>query len=217
MSSNNNRVAKEFGFGNVQNQRVRMLNKDGTFNMKRKGLPFKASFNFYHYLLNMSWIKFIFLIIAWYTLVNLVFAIIYLMLGVENLHGVDMRSFRHQFFDSFFFSTQTFTTVGYGRINPTGLSSNIISSLEALIGLMSFALITGLLYGRFSMPESRLLFSERAIVAPYKGMRGLMFRIANLQKSQLLGVEVNVSISVFEDKEGKRIRSFYNLELERGS
>ncbi|MCX6188501.1 MAG: ion channel [Bacteroidetes bacterium] len=217
MALNNNRVAKDFGFGNVQNQRVRMLNKDGSFNVVRKGLPFKASFNFYHLLLNLPWAKFVFLIVAWFTFVNLAFAFVYMWLGAENLQGIDMHSFRNQFLDSFFFSTQTFTTVGYGRISPIGVSANIISSLEALVGLMSFALITGLLYGRFSMPESRLLFSENAVVAPYKEMKAIMFRIANLQKSQLLNVEVSVSVSLFEVVNGERIRSFYTLNLERNT
>ncbi len=217
MALNNNRIAKDFGFGNVQNQRVRMLNKDGSFNVVRKGLPFKASFNFYHLLLNLPWAKFVFLIVAWFTFVNLAFAFVYMWLGAENLQGIDMHSFRNQFLDSFFFSTQTFTTVGYGRISPIGVSANIISSLEALVGLMSFALITGLLYGRFSMPESRLLFSENAVVAPYKEMKAIMFRIANLQKSQLLNVEVSVSVSLFEVVNGERIRSFYTLNLERNT
>ncbi len=215
MSNNSQRVAKDVGFGNVQNQRVRMLNKDGTFNVIRKGLPFKASFNFYHYLLNLSWLKFVLLIIAWFTFINLIFAVVYMLLGAENLQGVDMRGLDNQFLDSFFFSTQTFTTVGYGRISPVGMAANIVSSLEALVGLMSFALITGLLYGRFSMPESRLLFSDRAVVAPYKDKTAVMFRIANLQKSQLLDVVISVSVSLFEKKNGERIRSFYTLNLER--
>ncbi len=217
MALNNNRIAKDFGFGNVQNQRVRMLNKDGSFNVKRKGLPFKSSFNFYHFLISISWAKFVLLIVTWFTFVNLIFAFGYMWLGAENLQGVDMRSFSRQFLDSFFFSTQTFTTVGYGRISPIGMSANIISSLEALVGLMSFALITGLLYGRFSMPETRLLFSENAVVAPYKGSKAIMFRIANLQKSQLLDVEVSLSVSLFEEVKGERIRSFYTLNLERNT
>lgn len=217
MNRNIQREAKDFGFGNVQNQRVRMLNKDGTFNVIRRGMPFKASFNFYHFLLNLSLTKFVLLIIAWFTAVNLIFAFIYMGLGAENLQGVDLSSMHNKFLDAFFFSTQTFTTVGYGRISPLGLSANIISSLEALIGLMSFALITGLLYGRFSMPESRLLFSDNAVVAPYRGITALMFRIANLQKSQLLDVELTVSISLYEDKNGERVRTFYTLNLERNT
>jgi inward rectifier potassium channel len=215
--SHHQRVAKDFGFGNVQNQRVRFLNKDGTFNVIRKGLPFRSTFNFYHFLINLPWLKFVLLIIAWFTFVNFVFALIYVWTGVENLQGVDMRNFSNQFLDAFFFSTQTFTTVGYGRISPIGLATNIVSSLEALVGLMSFALITGLLYGRFSMPESRLMFSEKAVIAPYKGIAGLMFRIVNLQKSQLLDVEASISVSMFENKEGERIRSFYSLNLERST
>jgi inward rectifier potassium channel len=215
MSNYKQREAKDLGFGNVQNQRVRFLNKDGTFNVKRKGLPFKASFNFYHFLINLSSFRFILLIIAWFTFINIFFALIYLWIGPQYLQNIDTNNMSSQFLDCFFFSAQTFTTVGYGRIAPLGLPANIVSSLEALVGLMSFALITGLLYGRFSMPESRLLFSNNAVVAPYRGITGLMFRIANLQKSQLLDVSATVSVSMFENKNGERIRSFYALSLER--
>jgi inward rectifier potassium channel len=215
MSNNNSRVSKDYGFGNVQNQRVRMLNKDGTFNVRRKGFPFNATFNFYHFLLSLPLSHFIFLIIGWFIAVNVLFAIIYLGVGVNNLAGLEVRGLGNQFSDAFFFSTQTFTTVGYGRISPVGLPANIVSSLEALIGLMSFALITGLLYGRFSMPESRLKFSDKAIVAPYRGINAVMFRIANLQKSQLLDIEAQVLVAMYEEKNGSRIRSFYGLALER--
>jgi inward rectifier potassium channel len=209
--------SKDYGFGNVQHQKVRMLNKDGTFNVRRKGFPFNATFNFYHFLLTLRVSHFILLILGWFVSVNFFFALLYMAVGVDHLSGIEVRGLANQFGDAFFFSTQTFTTVGYGRISPVGLPANIISSLEALTGLMSFALITGLLYGRFSMPESRLKYSDKAIIAPYRGITGLMFRMANLQKNQLLDIEIQVLVALFENKNGERVRSFYGLNLERDS
>jgi inward rectifier potassium channel len=210
-------AAKDFGFGNVQNQKVRMLNKDGTFNVRRKGFPFNAAFNAYHLLLNMRLSHFILLILGWFVAANLFFALLYMAVGVSHLAGIETRGLGSQFMDAFFFSTQTFTTVGYGRISPVGLPANIISALEALTGLMSFALITGLLYGRFSMPESRLKYSDKAVIAPYREISALMFRMANLQKNQLLDIEIQVMVAMFETKNGGKVRSFYGLNLERNT
>ncbi len=209
--------SQDFGFGNVQQQQVRMLNKDGSFNVRRKNLAFGESFNIYHYLLNIPIPHFIFIIVGWFTAINILFASLYMLTGIQHLAGVENTELGNKFLDAFFFSTQTFTTVGYGHISPIGLASNIIASFEALVGLMSFALITGLLYGRFSKPESRLKFSTQALVSPYKDITAIMFRIANLQKNQLLDIDAQVVVSMFVWKDDKRVRAFYNLTLERNS
>lgn len=208
---------RDFGFGNVQQQKVRMLNKDGSFNVRRKNEAFGESFNIYHYLLNIPVSHFIFIIIGWFTAINILFASLYVLTGIQHLAGAEHTELGNKFLDAFFFSTQTFTTVGYGHISPIGLSSNIIASFEALVGLMSFALITGLLYGRFSKPESRLRFSTHALVAPYRDITAIMFRIANMHKNQLLDIDVQVVVSMFEWKDDKRVRSFYTLQLERNT
>ncbi len=98
--------------------------------------------------------KFIAFIFLFFGLTNLVFACLYLTIGIDHLGGMVAGSNAEKFGEAFFFSAQTFTTVGYGRINPIGFNASLTASLEALIGLMSFALVTGLLYGRFAPPQS---------------------------------------------------------------
>lgn len=207
---------RDLGFGGKATEaRVRLLNRDGSFNVERHGISFFRSLNLYHILLTMSWVKFNGIILLLYIIVNLFFACIYVLIGVEHLVGIDARDWLAKFTDAFFFSTQTFTTVGYGRINPVGFSANAIAAIESLAGLLAFALATGMLYGRFSRPVAKILFSKVAVVAPYQGMTGFMFRAANQRVNQLIEVGIEVNLSLLEDVDGKMIRRFYELELER--
>jgi inward rectifier potassium channel len=119
-----------------------------------------------------------------------------------------------KFMEVFFFSAQSLTTVGYGRLNPTGIFNSTIAAIESFIGLLGFALATGLLYGRFSRPVANILFSENALISPYQGFTGLMIRLANKNKSELLNIEATVVIAYIENKDGTSIRKFDNLKLE---
>ena len=116
--------------------------------------------------------------------------------------------------EAFFFSTQSLTTVGYGRLNPVGLVDSTIAAFESMTGLLGFALATGLLYGRFSRPVAKLLFSNQALIAPYRGMQGLMVRFANKKKHDLLEVEAQIIYSWVTNVDGKETRMFENLNLE---
>ena len=195
----------------------RLMNKNGTFNGRRVGLPFWESFNFYHYLIGVSWIKFMALVTTGYVLINLVFAIVYYIIGVDgHLLGILGITEKEKFLEGFFFSFQSFTTVGYGRISPVGVLASSIASFESLIGLLTLAIATGLFYGRFSKPVTRILASENALVAPYKDINGFMFRIANKQKSEMIDVEIRVAVSMLKMVNGvpDTMRNYFNLELE---
>ena len=98
---------------------------------------------------------------------------------------------------------------------PLGFLANTVAAIESLLGLLFFALATGLLYGRFSKPISKIKFSEKAVIAPYRDINGFMFRLVNPQKNELLEVEINVSVSMKRDN--TELRDFYILELERDS
>ena len=203
----------DIGFGRT-NTTNRAMNKDGTFNVERTGEPRFRHYEIYHRLIMMSWPKFILLIFVSYTLVNFLFAGIYYIMGPEKL-SMD-TSHMHEgekFMEVFFFSSQTLTTVGYGRIAPVGPLASSISSIEAMLGLLGFALATGLLYGRFSRPQSKLLYSSNAVVAPYRGITGLMFRLTNMRRNQLIEVEMDVNVG-YTDAE-TNTRNFINLKLER--
>ena len=156
---------KYTGFGSqAQAQGNRLVNKDGSFNVKRDGLPLFNRFNPFHDLILMSWMHFSLIIFAFYFTVNLIFAFIYFYIGIEHLGGIIGSTLKDKFFEAFFFSTQTFTTVGFGRINPIGNAASTVAAIESLIGLMAFALATGLLYGRFSRPNVKLIRSENAVI-----------------------------------------------------
>lgn len=202
----------DLGIGNkVLDSDQRIVTKEGKFNIERRGISFFKSFSIYHYLISISWLKFCSLILLVYLLVNIFFAFLYLAGGVENFEGIETNNTFDRFVNEFFFSTQTFTTVGYGRINPVGVYSNIISSIESLTGLLSLALATGLLYGRFSRPVAKIIYSDNAIIAPFKGLNAFQFRIANMKNDHdMIDVETEVILS----KEQNNSRKFYNLKLE---
>jgi inward rectifier potassium channel len=207
---------RDLGFGSriSQESRRRLLNKDGSFNVERKRLPFLDSLSPYHTLLTISWTRFYVLILSSYLLFNFAFAGAYHLCGPEALAGAESRD-AGRFLDDFFFSVQTSTTIGYGRIAPASTAANVLASVEALAGLLGFALATSLMFARFSKPEARVLYSEHAIVAPYRGITGLMFRIANQRNSQLIQVQVQVLLSRFETEGNQRVRRFRRLALER--
>ena len=206
---------KDPGFGRVyETQTKRFINKDGTLNTIKKGLQFTTS-DFYLVMVNMSWGYFIFMIFIAFLIINSFFAGIYLMIGIEDLSVPREGSFLDQFLYAFYFSSQTFTTVGYGAIAPKGHLASIIASLEGMVGLCGFAFATGLLWGRFSRPNIRLVFSEQMIVAPYKDHNAIMFRVANARKNVLMELEVSVTVSVEKQNDDKTFnRSYYRLDLE---
>jgi inward rectifier potassium channel len=207
---------QDLGFGErAAEARVRLLNRDGSFNVRRKGLPFFTSFSAYHYLIQISWWKFNALVFISYILVNALFGAIYMAIGTDGLNGVDGHSLAERYLQSVFFSTQTFTTVGFGRIAPVGTLANIAAAFESLSGLLSFALATGLIYGRFSRPVARIIFSRNAVVAPYHDTTGFMFRVANQRTNQLIDVTATVTFSRLEDVDGRQSRRFQELDLER--
>jgi inward rectifier potassium channel len=210
---------KEVGFGTkVYEPDQRLLNKDGSSNVHRKGLPFFESLSFYHVLISMPWWKFNLIVLACYLTVNMCFAGIYYLVGFEQLGGMIGTTTSDKFWEAFFFSAQSLTTVGYGRLNPVGIGDSIVATIESMVGLLGFALATGLLYGRFSRPGAKILYSNHAVIAPYRDMTGFMIRIANKRKNELIEVEATLLMSFIEnDASGREVRrfEFLNLELKR--
>ncbi|BAP29439.1 potassium channel Irk [Chryseobacterium sp. StRB126] len=198
------------GFGS--NASGRFINKDGLPNVKRTGVNVFNSLSWYHTMLNLSSFRFISYLVVAYILINLVFAMIYYLIGVEHLTGIDKSDPLNEFIDVFFFSSQTFTTVGYGRIAPVGFLASLVATFEAFLGLLTFAIATGLFYGRFSRPRAYLRFSDIAVIAPFEEGRALMFRLAPYKNNALTDADVIVStaIEVIENDVPKS--NFYRLE-----
>jgi inward rectifier potassium channel len=194
----------------------RLINQDGTFNMKRTGAGFHHK-DIYQKLINLSWPRFFLLILLFYFLINMIFALIYYFIGPEHMQGTHGRLGVDSFLDSLFFSVQTFTTVGYGGIIPIGITTNIVAALEAMTGLLAFAIITGLLYGRFSKPSARILYSKNMIVAPYQKINALMFRIANQRNTNLMELEAKILFSYIDFNAKDHPRRYLDLKLERTS
>jgi inward rectifier potassium channel len=204
-----------FGYQPVMKSQP-LIKQDGSINVKRRGLPFFRGYDNYHKLITMSWTKFWLLIFACYVVINVLFAFIYLAIGVQYLNGAEGASTYQHFLDAFFFSAQTISTVGYGRISPIGVATNSVAALESMMGLLTFALATGMLYGRFSRPSAKITYSKNLLVAPYlETGRGLMFRLANLRRNTLIDLEIEIIFSYNEDVDGKILRRFYQLEVER--
>lgn len=213
----NNRAKTEInsGFGvNTSDYGGRFVNKDGRSNVEKRGVGFFEQISWYHTMLAMPRWKFLFSILAFYILVNLLFACIYYFTGVENLVGVSEGSPLYQFTEAFFFSAQTFTTVGYGHVSPSGFMVSAIAAVEALIGLLSLALATGLLYGRFSKPTAYLKFSANAIIAPFKNGTALMLRIAPYKNTTLTDTEAKLTLRMVLEENGKMVNKFFPLEME---
>lgn len=189
----------------------RAINPDGSFNVFKSGLDWRDS-NLYLYLIEAPWPRFFLILFAGFLLLNAGFAALYLLSGAE-LVSTDTGLNRYS--NAFFFSVHTLTTVGYGDIYPKGFWPNFLSAIEAMTGLLAFALATGLLFGRFSKPSARLKFTDNMVVAPYKGITSLQFRIANKRKNVLIELEARILFMTVRRGDGAPTRDYADLELER--
>jgi inward rectifier potassium channel len=205
------------GFGtNANTVGGRFINRDGSFNLRREGQPFWERFNIYQVLISLPLWKFTGVIVLFFVVINIFFTGIYMLIGADQMQGILAHSEWENFKELYFFSAQTFTTVGYGRINPIGYGANVVSSFEAMFGFLSFAFATGLIYGKFSRPRAHLIFSDHALVSPYSDGQGLMFRFAAYkERHALTDVEVQVTIGMVIQENGEPVYKFYNLPLER--
>lgn len=208
---------RDLGFGSVVagQSRERLLNQDGSFNVRRTGLSFLTSLSLYHTLLTMSWKVFLSLLLLLYFLSNIVFGLLYSALGAESLVDTSVEPTENLFLRGFFFSVQTFATIGYGTIHPVGFVPNLLVTIESYYSMVATALITGIIFARFARPTAKVHFSRVAVVAPYHNIEALMFRLVNGRSNQLIEVEAKVMFARFVEEDGKTARRFDFLELER--
>jgi inward rectifier potassium channel len=208
---------RDLGFGAVvaTQSAQRMLNADGSFNVQRSGLSFITSLNLYHTLLTMSWTTFLSLVLLLYFLSNIVFALLYSTLGPAALIDTSGDPTTSVFIRGFFFSVQTFATIGYGTIHPSGIVPNLLVTIESYYSLIANALITGIVFARFARPTAKVIFSTKAVIAPYRGITGLMFRLVNGRSNQLIEMRAKVMVVRFVNEGGKPVRRFAELDLER--
>jgi inward rectifier potassium channel len=189
----------------------RIINNDGSFNVHKQGHSWSIRDSF-QYLVTLSWGVFLCLVVVSFIVLNLVFASIYVMVGVEHILGYNPAM--GDWLNAFFFSVQTLTTIGYGHLAPDGLLMNLVVCCEAIFGLLGFALATGLMYARFSRPTARIKFSNTMLIAPYKEITSLQFRLANGRDNVLMDAQVKVLLTLTEHHGDNRKRQFYQLDLE---
>ena len=208
---------KDLGFGTevARGVRQRLLNRDGTFNVTREGLNPLSALSLYHWLLVISWSRLLVFLTASYVVFNALFAGAFLLCGPDALQSASGSFAAHPFYRAFFFSVDTFATIGYGNIIPVGVAANTLVTIEALVNILAIALATGVIFSRFSRPSARIVYSRNAIVAPYREKTALEFRIANGRTSQLIEVQIQVILTKLEQVNGTSIRKFYDLDLER--
>ena len=192
----------------------RVINKDGSFNVHRRGTTWR-DVHPYLSLINMSWSKFLGTLFAGYLILNTLFAAVYFELAPDQLVGGDSSTPLNHFLSGFFFSAHTLSTVGYGNISPKGLAANVVSSFESLVGVLAFAVATGLLFGRVSRPSARIGFSENMLVAPYQEGTSLQFRVVNRRRNSLMELEVRPLLMIVERVNGQPMRTYKMLKVER--
>jgi inward rectifier potassium channel len=207
---------KELGFGTKgATHKSRIINPDGSFNVNRVEPSKWHSISIYHALLLMSWKKFNLIVLAYFFSINIFFTLIYYIVGIDGLNGIDISTPANKFWSVFFFSTQTLSTVGFGRMSPVGHLVSAVAAVESLVGLLGFAIATGLLYGRFSRPQTHIIFSKNAIIAPFKDATAFQFRIVNkMRNSQITDMSARIIVAKFEIENGVKIRRFKQMELE---
>lgn len=194
----------------------RTISSDGSFNVRRVGGRFQDA-GYFLYFMNLRWPAFLVQMPLIYVGVITVFAALYLAAGIENLHGAPAANSFEAVSSAFFFSVQTFTTVGYGHISPASLLASSIAAAEAMCGILSLAVATGLIYARFSRPTAHLAFSRNAIIAPFQGGQALMFRVANRRPNVLMELDARLLLMTVDPVDGVMKRRYAQLSLERSN
>ncbi|MGI9035187.1 MAG: ion channel [Pyrinomonadaceae bacterium] len=208
---------RDMGFGEKvsSESRDRLINRDGSFNVERTGLGLTALINPYHILLTMSWKTFIGLTLLLYLSGNLFFGLLYMLLGADALVDSSSTPMDSVFLRAFFFSVQTFATIGYGTIHPVGVIPNLLVTIESYYSMIITALTTGIVFARFARPTARILFSNFAVIAPFQTKTAFMLRIVNSRNNQMIEVEAKIMFSRLENENGRVVRRYNMLELER--
>ncbi len=207
---------QDLGLGDlvIQQNKSRFLNRDGSFNVHRKGMFDRGSFSPYHAVLSSSWGRFYWGVLAYYLIANLIFSALYFMSGKTAFPEIANMDAGHRFGQLFFYSVQVITTLGTSPLHPANVRADIVLAIEAMVGMLGFALGASLMFARFSNPATNILFSGKSVIAPYQEAKGFMIRIINGRSNELVDVTATLTLAM-DSGDGKR--SFQVLPLERDS
>jgi inward rectifier potassium channel len=193
----------------------RAINQDGQFNVRRTGTGWR-DWHPYLYMISTPWPMFFAIVTATFLVLNCLFALAYCLAGIDNLKNAQAETGFLTFLNAFFFSAHTLSTVGYGNMWPIGPAANFVAVMESLVGVLGFAIATGLLFGRFSRPSARFGFSKSMVVAPYQDTTSLQFRVVNRRSNNIIDLEARVLLMMVElSSDGKPLRRYRELTLER--
>jgi inward rectifier potassium channel len=191
--------------------RVKIIIQDGRIHIPGMDTWYSYWRDPYHLLLTLPWLGFVAVVVLSYLGINTLFALLYLA-GGDCIANATPGSF----LDVFFFSVQTLASIGYGAMYPKTVYANAIVTIEAMIGLIGIAVLTGLAFARFSRPTARVVFSKHAVIAPYEGMPTLIFRTANKRRNTILEAQMNVYLlRDIVTAEGEQMRRIYDLKMVR--
>jgi len=183
----------------------------GAVEIRKSGRQWHGWMDPYHLILTLSWARFFALLTGFFLAVNLLFATAYWLIPGSVAHAHP-----GSFLDVLFFSIETIATVGYGEMVPGTLAGHLISSLEILTGLMSLAVVTGLVFARFSKPTARVLFSDKVVTRDFEGHRVLMLRVANERHNRMVEPTANLGLVRLEKTaEGEPFYRIHDLALQR--
>jgi inward rectifier potassium channel len=211
--------SSDLGFGRVvsEQRQLRLLNRDGSFNVQRRGRGLNA-FLAYSNLVSTTWDRFFIFVAVAYLVLNGCFALLYDAVGSDGLVNTINTGINTPFLKAFFFSIHTSATIGYGSTVPVGIATNILVALESVVSLLGLAVVTGLVFARFSRPVADILFSQNAVMSWIGNNRAFEFRIINARNNQIIDLRVRVLVSRFEpNASGIMVRRYYPLSLERES
>lgn len=201
-------VSPEHDLSNVSS---RLLAPDGSFNVSIKG---SQSFSIYHLLMNSTWANFMLSIFIIFVLINFIFALMFYAVGVQHV-GIEPSTFLMDVVRAFHFSIQTFVTLGFGRLSPTSDAADAVASLDAFVGILTAAILTGLFFARFAKPKSFIEFSQHVIIGPdQEGRKCLQMRAVNAVNEKIIDLQARVTMTWLEN-DGERIRrKFKKLPLQ---
>eukprot|EP00792_Barthelona_sp_PAP020_P007133 TRINITY_DN3115_c2_g11_i1.p1 TRINITY_DN3115_c2_g11~~TRINITY_DN3115_c2_g11_i1.p1 ORF type:complete len:348 (+),score=78.79 TRINITY_DN3115_c2_g11_i1:716-1759(+) len=201
----------------------RLLSSDGKFQGIIKGMGTNPLTDLYHSLLTSSWPKLLLYCVIFFLTAHTIFACFFYMSGPDAIANADEDSplKNHPFWTCFFFSIHTFSTIGYGVLYPRSWFANVFVGFEVLSSYLTTAIITGLMFAKFSRPTAKVIFSEVAVIhdrdSMNENLKVLKFRCANGRHNNIVEANIRVSLvaNVFDETVKSMIRKSYSLVLDR--